>query len=137
MEARERMKVNIRNVILENADGIIVKSYAHKLLTLITNEHTLKQEDENSDEKIWDARVLYRFEVRLTISDSKSESIIKFWSLHIKLFMFFVSTGSKMKILPLSRINEGIVILDFLNPGDAHRFYLYALRNHRQRKVIQ
>lgn len=139
MKPQEKMKVTIQHVSFEKARGRIVESHARRSLTLIVNEHMVQREGESSDENMWETRALYHFEIRSirsTIPNSVSESILTFWSMHIKFFMFFVCTGGKIKLLPMTEVNVGIVIVDFISPGDAQQFYHYALKNHRQRRVI-
>lgn len=129
MEPLEKMRVVVQNILFENGRGMVVQSYAHESVTLIVNEHLMQDLSET--------RAFYNFKFSFTNSDFASESISTFWNVQIKLFVYFAITGSKMKLIVVPEVNEGIVTVDFLNPVDAQLFWYYAFKDRRRRNVIE
>ena len=135
MEPHEKMKVEIQNLLLGKPEGGVKKSYARESLTFIVNEHTVQRRGEGSEENLSKTRVFYHFKITSPNPDPRSESILTFWNVDVRIFLFFVCTGSKIKVMLIPRIHDGIVTVDFSNPGDAQQFWYYSFISRLPRKV--
>lgn len=133
------MKVDIRDLLFEKA-GVTEKSHAHESLTLTVNEHTVERDDESSDENSSDRhriRIFYHFIIRPKNYDPNSEPIFTFWNMEIKWCAYLNTAVGKIKLIPMPEVYEGMIAVDFVNPGDTQLFWSYALEDRYRKKVIE
>lgn len=129
---REKMRANVRSISFEETREI-VEGNAYESLTFITNEYVALRQHESSNESLSETRVFYRFEIRST----NFGPIFTFWSMNVKKFVYFVSTGGKIKVLLRPGAGRKSIAVDFLNPGDAQRYWYYASIMRNRRMVIE
>lgn len=129
------MRASIQSISFENT-GMVAESNAQKSLTFIANEYLLNGwPAESSDENQSVTRVYLEFKIEATSSDTTSESILTFWSIDIKKFVYFARIGGKVTIKQMRENNRGALSLNFLNPADAQLF-LYASKKRLRERVI-